>query len=1032
MDEKTYEDVIVDLVKRLNGRFDREGSMLERYESMYKKALDNGATKEYLNTLNDAIYRITDSIESQKEYASKFYDEMVNIAGGRTDLDEGMLADVMQYREEFVKATEHLEKLNESLNNEKAKGRKKNKSEILTLKNEIVKLSKKIDKNRVNIVRKYGKGSFADKATKNFKKGTDEYNETLDVVKKKTSSIAVDNEKITNEQKKSNEVLEANLRVWNAIKVVGSEVYKQVKDGVQMWLKYNAQAIASSKRLGITTKEGARAYTQYLMATSKDLSRNFALTADQAMKMQDAFSKATGKASLLSMSQMEDIAAASKIMGEETVSSAIEMMDNMGSTSQHATELLDRNYARAANSGLDTVKASEAFVKNMSLANKLTFKNGVDGISRMTIYSQKIKMDLQEVASVADKFSSIEGAIEGSARLQVLGGNGAMFGGNPMQMMYEALSDPEALFKRMSDMFSTQAVFDRKTGEARIDPIQLQIMREQAKAMGMNPDTAVQSAKAQAKNRDIESYARDIVNRYGKESEEVSSIENKAQFNKETRQWQITYQDEFGNTHENVDVKTLTAEQMKSIMKDRMDPVEDIRGNVKKIAMTLIGTEERWKAIQDQWKTSKAQLVNSPMETADTVLDNVNENNPFNDGKLMTAIGIGGLGLIGGISAYSAHTLRSIGRGLLGKGSVGLKGPVAGVGGGIKGAAPAASAARGTMLSLPKVDLSGARNAAGGKWLSRSGWQGGRWASKLGSIASVGYGAYTAVSGVMDANSQYKSDLGVTRGLADRGVISSAEAAQRDIYDKNQRNVKRSESIGEGLGVAGGGIAGAKAGAIIGSFIAPGIGTAIGGVLGGLVGTAIGAYAGKKMGRSIGGSFENHENDDAIAKEITAINDSSDTDNIRRIVLPIESIDYNVAFIAKQLGKADATAARNNVYLTQEGMMYSGELPAATVEGKYIEASVVNEPIGNSQNLSQAAPIEGSISLKVSGTINLNGGAKMTASDISKLIEGNQSLQREIIDIISSGLNRNGNAGRNANENWYNRNKTSYGLNQMA
>ena len=1034
MAEKKYEETIIDMVKRMNKRFDKEGDRLERYEDRYKKAMKDGATKEYLDALNDAILKISDSIESQKEYTSKFYEEMVKTAGGRRDLDENMLADVLKFREEFVKATEHMEKLKISYKNTK-----RNKAEKLRLSNEIDKLSKAIDANRAGIIAKYGKGSYADKATKGFKKGTKEYKELLEVLNKRLASISVDYRKINEEEKRSNEILEKNLRVWNAIKAVGSEVFKQVKDGALMWLKYNAQAIASSKRLGITTKDGARAYTQYLMATSKELSRNFAITADQAMKMQDAFSKATGKASLLSKSQIEDIAATSKIIGDETVSSAIEMMDNMGSTSQQATELLDKNYARAANSGLDTVKASEAFVKNMSLANKLTFRNGVDGISKMTIYSQKIKMDLQEVASVADKFSSIEGAIEGSAKLQVLGGSGAMFGGNPMQMMYEALSDPEALFKRMSDMFGTQAVFDRKTGEARIDPIQLQIMREQAKAIGMNPDTAVQTAKAQAKNKDIESYAKRLVDRYGKDSEELSSIENKAQFNKDTGQWQITFQDETGETHENVDVKTLTESQMRSIMKDRMDPVEDIRGNVRKIAIALIGTEERWKSMQDQWKTSKAQLLNSPMQGIDTALTGINNENPFNDGSIMTALGIGALGVGAGVTAYSAQSLRSLGKQILSGRGIGPSGVAGSVGSGVN---PPVDTGGGTTTGTPRTGGGAASNGSKfaryrklvklknskiGKFASKSGR-----VAKLGSVISVAAGAYTMYDVITRANEDYDVNAGATRGLFDRGVISEGEAKQRDIYAKNQRTGKRSEAIGEGLGVAGGGIVGAKLGATIGSVIAPGIGTAIGGAIGGIAGGIYGAYAGKKAGGAVGKEFQDHSEDDAIAKEIEKIDDSNTKENLRRIVLPVESIDYNVAFIARQLGNVNATAARNNVYLTQEGMMYASEIGADKVEGKYIEASVVNEPNANSQQGYSREPVEGSISLKVSGSIDLNGGAKMTANDIKKLIEGNQALQREIIDIITSGLNRNGNAGRNANENWYNRNKTSYGLNQMA
>lgn len=41
----------------MNERFDKEGDRLERYEDRYKKAMKDGATKEYLDALNDAILK---------------------------------------------------------------------------------------------------------------------------------------------------------------------------------------------------------------------------------------------------------------------------------------------------------------------------------------------------------------------------------------------------------------------------------------------------------------------------------------------------------------------------------------------------------------------------------------------------------------------------------------------------------------------------------------------------------------------------------------------------------------------------------------------------------------------------------------------------------------------------------------------------------------------------------------------------------------------------------------------------------------
>jgi hypothetical protein len=148
-----------------------------------------------------------------------------------------------------------------------------------------------------------------------------------------------------------------------------------------------------------------------------------------------------------------------------------------------------------------------------------------------------MKLNLQEVANVDEKFSTIEGAIEGSTRLQMLGGAGALYGSNTMQMLYESLSDPEALYERMTKMFADQATFDRKTGEARISPFQQAIIREQARAMGMNETEAVSNAKQQAKLGAIESDFRKFVpGVYAAASpEQKEAILNKAEYDAEKK-----------------------------------------------------------------------------------------------------------------------------------------------------------------------------------------------------------------------------------------------------------------------------------------------------------------------------------------------------------------------------------------------------------------------------------------------------------------------------------------------------------------
>ena len=47
---------------------------------------------------------------------------------------------------------------------------------------------------------------------------------------------------------------------------------------------------------------------------------------------------------------------------------------------------------------------------------------------------------------------------------------------------------------------------------------------------------------------------------------------------------------------------------------------------------------------------------------------------------------------------------------------------------------------------------------------------------------------------------------------------------------------------------------------------------------------------GKKFGKQL--ASENHGDDDAINKELTVIEKGDEEDNIKKIVLPVESIDY--------------------------------------------------------------------------------------------------------------------------------------------
>lgn len=804
-------------------------------------------------------------------------------------------------------------------------------------------------------------------------------------------------------------------RIQQILRKVGNTAVSIAKQ----WMVFNDQAIADSKRLGITSRETAQAYTKSLMANTKELARDFGMAQEQAQKMQETFLKTTGRAAILTQNQMKDIAAASKLMGEENVQGAIQAMDSMGASSEKAMELMDQNYARAVNSGLDTVKASETFVKNLSLANQLSFKNGVDGISRMTTLSQRIKMDFQEVAKVADKFGTIEGAIEGSAQLQMLGGAGMMYGSNPMAMMYEALSDPEALFERMGKMFGEQARFDRRTGEAKIDPMQLQIMKEQAKAMGMNPDEAIKSAKQQARIADIAGSNATLFNTLN--DEQKAKIENIAHFDTATQQWRVNFLDRNGQQQDR-EVRNLTREEIEAIGKDNIEPVEDIRMHVRKIASNLVSMNERAESMKAQKNAAVAEASNSIMTTGDDLLTGVNQDGfGSNLWRGMTDGGWGTWGTVGaqllgsGLSIWYGNKLKKaiLKHGL--KATTEASKPLASnvVS---TGAQEAAGASQGAVTT-------GAQSAAGTG--TGAGATSGSLSTKaiLGSKAAFGAGAVASiVAGGMYWYKQNKLANAYHDALSSGNENLSSQLADDDFNKGRVKDItayrlgrqesiehatdlRKGEAIGGGLGIAGAGTLGAA----IGTAILPGIGTAVGAGIGMLVGW----YGGKKVGRGMATGGENQTLEGA---ELDRINDDDADENIRRIVLPVESIDYNVSLIANQLGVLSAKPAMNNIYWDMEAeAAKKGKSTVVTAASNAISSSQINHTENTNTNTNQNLNTKVETKITLSGEIKLSGNGamgKISSQEFMKLLE-DSDFRSKFMKVISDNLKNAQTVGKN-------------------
>lgn len=292
--------------------------------------------------------------------------------------------------------------------------------------------------------------------------------------------------------------------------------------GTKAALQFHQEGISLARDLGMGLNQ-ANAYTKVLTERTQVLAQRYGVATSAITAVQRNISETTGKQLLLNDAQAEGFVQANKLVGQETTNKFMDTIINgMGGQVSAVQGAISKAYATAAKQGLNAQKFSKKIAENLSMANRLNFRNGIDGITRMAAMAEKFGLSMKSVETAAGQFMEFDSAIEHSAHLQMLGGSiGAAFG-NPLENMYESMYDPEAFSKRMEDAMKGMATFDAKKGYATISPMNQEILRNYAKEMGLNAEEVVANAKKMAEVRYKETKFAPELDRYsgnGKDKE---------------------------------------------------------------------------------------------------------------------------------------------------------------------------------------------------------------------------------------------------------------------------------------------------------------------------------------------------------------------------------------------------------------------------------------------------------------------------------------------------------------------------------
>ncbi len=825
-------------------------------------------------------------------------------------------------------------------------------------------------------------------------------------------------------------------------------LFNFVKGGIgQAWSaarQYNQEGIAFGRQMGLSLRE-ANAYTEVLVNRASKLGMAYGLSAKQVMELQTNLANASGRALMLNDQEAERMVQLNKVVGANTVNAfTTEMMTHMGGQLSAVQGAVSKAYAIGAKSGLNAAKFSEAVAKNLGLANKLSFRNGVEGIMRMTALSEKLGFNLQSVEQAANSFMELDKSIENAAKLQMLGGAAAAYGSNPLTMAYEANYDPEAFGERMTNALKGLATFDASKGVAEVNGMNRDFVKNIAQAMGISMDEAMSIAKKQAEVGYKENAYASTLGRFSKEQQDF--IINKSYVDptsghlmmNDVRGNQVDLSkvnpndigaivqelSKFDNKSE-LDIMTMQAQSLTSmdekfkgietsyeakIANPIIESIDDINKLVNWIGNFIVNTVgERMKTFIEAafgWVIDNRTIIKTSLTNISKVINGIFSFARENWNWLRpTLIGIGAA--IAGWKAYQfGRNTMAVGKRVMRRFNRGYRG--------------AARAARNTANGARDIGSYGRYARSEYQYLRGQG--NGRFSSIRNAFASP-----TLRNGVRGTTNIASANSGQILGRLGNTTREASAAANSAL-----RGSRLVSTIGKGLLKGGGlGIVGAlgnmgtdalvnngtierggaahivgstlstaaemaSLGAMIGTII-PGVGTAIGGAIGGLGGAIYGAIDAATSqaephanGGIVGGNSYNGD------KILARVNSGEMILNQEQQAKLLRMISYN-----SEMSNGVMSTLKNSNEMVKAKPVGDKEYiyaPRQVGGNKVTEVSVKD------------------INVNISGTIKLDGGnGNSKGLDVAKLL-ADSSFVSSLKDLIKESINNDLNNGRFMND----------------
>lgn len=273
-----------------------------------------------------------------------------------------------------------------------------------------------------------------------------------------------------------------------------SNIYDTIVSKTKFLIDIDKKIKMSALSMGILDTQ-TKSFRKSLAAAGQ-VTNEFGIGQGQLAEMQGLYSQELGRTVMLGKDGLVAIGAmaAATGLGADGAAKMASDFELIGYSAERTGDFIDQTMNDSSKMGLNASKVVKAISNNIKLLNKYNFKGGVAGLKKMAETTTRLGVDMNFATGMADKLFDIEGAVQMSAELQVLGGSFSNLA-DPFHLMFMARNDVAGLTEEIGKAVEQSVEFNSKTGEFDMSGLELHRLRKIAEQTGIAFEDLVTAGK---------------------------------------------------------------------------------------------------------------------------------------------------------------------------------------------------------------------------------------------------------------------------------------------------------------------------------------------------------------------------------------------------------------------------------------------------------------------------------------------------------------------------------------------------------